>query len=183
MLMNKLRLFIAHTGALMTSALLCYTPQTAATNALGEINIRLTATVVAVGCTVDPDDINKPVRLGEWQTKQLQKTGQTTTAVPFSIHLLGCTADSVKLTFTGAKDSSDSSLLAIDAQDDSAAQGVAIEILDNGHSRIPVGEATPPAVADARGNATLNFWANYVSTANVKPGKANASALFTLNYD
>ena len=173
-----------HTFALVASAGLFYTPQTVATSALGEINIRLTATVVAAGCMVDPDDV-KPVDLGEWQTKQLRKAGQTTTAVPFSIHLTGCTADNVKLKFTGVKDSNDNSLLAIDAKDDNAAQGVAIEILDNRHNRIPLDEDTPSAVMDANGNATFNFLADYVVTASdsVKPGDANASAEFTLIYN
>lgn len=105
--------------------------------------------------------------------------------MPFSIHLTGCTADSVKLKFTGVKDSHDNSLLAIDASGDNAAQGIAVEILDTRHNRIPMDAETPSAVMDANGNATLNLLADYVVTANdsVKPGEANASAEFTLIYN
>lgn len=167
------------------AAILFYTSQSVAADALAQINIRLTATVVAVGCTVDPGDVNKPVDLGEWQTKQLVKTGQTTKPVPFSLHLTGCTADNAKLTFTGTKDTNYNTLLAIDSSDENAASGVAIEILDSQHHRIPMGGDTPSAVIDANGDATLDFWADYVSTdvKNVKPGDANAATQFTLTYD
>lgn len=76
-------------------------------------------------------------------------------------------------------------LLAIDSSDENAASGVAIEILNSQHHRIPMGGDTPSAVIDANGDATLDFWADYVSTdvKNVKPGDANAATQFTLTYD
>ena len=184
--MNQLRRSLLPKITLMAAAvILCYISQSVAADALAQMNIHLTATVVAVGCTVDPGDVNKPVDLGEWQTKQLVKAGQTTKAVPFSIHLTGCTADNAKLTFTGTKDTHDHTLLAIDSSDENAASGVAIEILDSQHNRIPMGGDTPSAVIDANGDAALDFWADYVSTGekSAKPGDANAATQFTLTYD
>ena len=186
MVMNQSGRSVLPKIILMASAVMFfYTFQAVAADALAQINIRLSATVVAVGCTVDPVDVNKPVDLGEWQTKQLVKAGQTTKAVPFSLHLTGCTADNAKLTFTGTKDINDSTLLAIDSSDENAASGVAIEILDSQHHRIPMGGDTPSAVIDANGDAALDFWADYVSTGEktAKPGDANAAAQFTLTYN
>ncbi|QCA04413.1 adhesin [Pantoea vagans] len=187
MIMNQSGHRVVPKATLLASAfaLFFFQPsQTVAADALAQINIHLSATVVAVGCTVDPVDVNKPVYLGEWQTKQLVKAGQTTKAVPFTIHLTGCTADSAKLTFTGTKDTTDSTLLAVDGKDENAASGVAIEILDSQHNRIPMGADTPSAVIDTNGNGTLDFWADYVSTGenNAKPGEANAATQFTLTY-
>lgn len=184
--MNQLRCNLMPKITLMVSAvILSYTSLTVAADALAQINVRLTGTVVAVACTVDPVDVDKPVELGEWQAKQLVKAGQTTKAVPFSIHLTGCTADDAKLTFTGTKDTHDSTLLAIDGKDENAASGVAIEIMDSRRNRIPMGGETPSAVIDANGNATLVFWADYVSTgaSSAKPGEANAATQFTLTYN
>ncbi len=154
---------------------------------LGVINIRLSGTVVALGCTVDPGDVDKPVNLGEWTTKQLKKTGSSTNPVAFSISLTGCTASGVTLAFTGTKDKTDNSLLALNMNNggSDAAQGVAVQIMDNRHKRISVGDKAPRGVVDANGNLTLNFYANYVATADsgVTAGVADADSIFTLTYD
>lgn len=152
---------------------------------LGVINIRLSGTVVALGCTVDPGDVDKPVNLGEWATKQLKKAGNSTNPVAFSIHLTGCTASGVTLAFTGTKDKTDNSLLALNNGGSDAAQGVAVQIMDNQQNRISVGDNAPRGVVDANGNLTLNFYANYVATADscVTAGVADADSVFTLTYD
>jgi len=176
-------------GLLLSAAIMSMgiiMPQSArAESTLGEINIRLTATVVALGCTVDPGDIDKPVKLGEWATKQLKKTGDMTSAVPFSIHLTGCTASGVTATFTGTKDKNDKGLLALNSEGSDYAQGVAVQIMDSTHQRIPMGDKAPRGSVDNNGDVTLNFYANYVATGNesVKPGTADADTEFTLIYD
>lgn len=153
---------------------------------LGTINIKLSGTVVALGCTVDPGDADKTVNLGEWATKQLKKAGNSTSPVAFSISLTGCTASGVTLAFTGTRDKTDNSLLALNDDGGSdAAQGVAVQIMDGQRHRISIGDNAPRGVVDANGDATLSFYANYVATADnsVKPGVANADSVFTLTYD
>lgn len=149
------------------------------------INIQLTATVVALGCTVDPGDVDKPVKLGEWATKSLKKSGLATSPVPFSIHLTGCAASGVTTAFTGTKDKVDPELLALKSDDDDFASGVAVQIMDSSGKRIPMGENAPRGVVDVNGNVTLNFRANYVATGDdrVRPGAADADTEFTLSYD
>lgn len=152
---------------------------------LGEINIRLTGTVIALGCDVDPGDVDKPVVLGDWATKQLKKAGDHTHYIPFTIHLTGCSASGVTTAFTGSQDSVDHSLLALSTNDDgSSASGVGIQIMDNTQTRIPMGQDAPRAVVDDNGDVALNFYASYVATGNsILPGAANADTEFTLTYD
>lgn len=156
-----------------------------ADGALAGVNIRLTGTVVALGCTVDPGDVDKPVKLGGWATKSLKKTGQETSPVPFSIHLTGCTADGVTTSFTGTKDKVNPELLALKSDDADYASGVAVQIMDSTGRRIPMGENTARSVVDVNGDVTLNFRANYVATADnaVRPGMADADTDFVLAYD
>lgn len=151
---------------------------------LGVINIRLSGTVVALGCTVDPGDVDKPVKLGEWATKQLKKVGSATRPVPFSIRLSGCTASGVTLAFTGTKDKTDNSLLALNGGSHSA-QGVAVQIMDSQRNRIPLDNSAPRGVVETNGTLALNFYANYVATtdSSVIPGIADADTVFTLTYD
>ncbi|BEM36227.1 type-1 fimbrial protein, A chain (plasmid) [Serratia marcescens] len=152
---------------------------------LAGINIQLTGTVVALGCTVDPGDVNKPVNLGGWATKSLKKSGQTTSQVPFSIHMTGCTASGVTTAFTGTKDKVNPELLALKSDDVDYASGVAVQIMDNSGKRIPMGENAPRGVVNENGNVILNFRANYVATGDdsVRPGLADADTEFTLSYD
>ncbi|MGR3184270.1 fimbrial protein [Enterobacter cancerogenus] len=151
---------------------------------LAKINIRLSGTVVALGCTVNPADVDKPVHLGEWATKNMKKAGQTTRQVPFAIHLTGCTASGVTTAFTGTKDKINPELLALKSDGDDA-DGVAVQIMDSTGKRIPMGENAPRGVVDENGNLTLSFRANYMATGGgtVRPGTADADTEFTLTYD
>jgi type 1 fimbria pilin len=170
-----------------TAALCCLISSTPAKadGTAGEINIRMTGTVVALACIVDPDDIDKPVELGSWATKQLKKAGQKTLPVAFSIHLTGCTASGVTTKFTGQKDAVNPELLALRTGNEEDATGVAVQIMDGNGQRIPMGSTAPRGIVDGSGNITLNFLANYVSTGDndVRPGTADADTEFTLTYD
>lgn len=159
--------------------------QVYADGSLGEINIKLSGTVVALGCAVDPGDADKPVQLGEWATTQLKKNGQTTSPVPFTIHLTGCNGSGVTTTFTGTKDKANPDLLALKSDENDYATGIAVQIMDASGQRIPMGDKAPRGVVDGSGNVTLNFRANYVATGNdgVRPGSADADTEFTLSYD
>lgn len=152
---------------------------------LAKINIRLTGTVVALGCTVDPQDVDKPVDLGKWATKSMKKAGQTTRQVPFAIHLTGCIASGVTTAFNGTKDKNDPELLALKSDGADDAAGVAVQIMDSTGKRIPMGGNAPRGVVDENGNLTLSFRANYVATGDgtVRPGTADADTDFTLAYD
>ncbi|MFP1763836.1 fimbrial protein [Lonsdalea quercina] len=173
------------TSTLMSATMMLFMAFSPAHAELGTINIKLTGTVVALGCTVDPGDIDKAVNLGEWSTKTLKASGDTTSPVSFNISLSGCTASGVTAAFIGTKDKTDSTLLALNSGDADDAQGVAVQIMDSAQQRIAMGDNAPRETVDSNGNVTLNFYANYVVTGNgsVTPGNANADTEFTLTYD
>lgn len=148
---------------------------------LAEINIRLSGNIVAMGCIVDPMDVNKTVTLGDWATKQLSYPYGHSAPVAFRIHLNNCTASGVALAFTGKKNNADNTLLAL--SDESTASGVAVEIMDAAHKRIPMGENSQRVKVDNMGNAILNFSARYVAVSEPSAGTAEAESEFTLTYD
>jgi len=178
---NKIRCYIA----LLTLGCFIAAISVEANGSLGEINIKLSGTVVAQGCTIDPGDINKQIQLGEWATAQLKKKGQATSRVPFTIHLTGCTANGITTEFTGTKDNANPELLKLNSEGRDYAKGIAVQIMDGHGKRIPMGVMAPRGVVDDNGNITLNFQANYVATQDegVNPGVANADTEFTLIYD
>ncbi|MGC6061433.1 fimbrial protein [Enterobacter kobei] len=145
-----------------------------------EMNIY--GTVTAPTCNISAEDKNKTVDLGNWATKQLNKTGDTSIPVAFSLTLTGCPVGTLTTVFTGDGSPDDSTLLALTK--DSTASGVAIEIQDGEHNRIPLGPPGIQSKTDSEGNAELAFYADYVVvTDSVSPGSANADATFTVFYE
>jgi minor fimbrial subunit len=75
----------------------------------------------------------------------------------------------------------DGELLALN--ETSRASNVAIEIRDRDKTRLPLRQASQEVSVDAEGNAVLQFYANYIATANnPQPGRADADATFVINY-
>lgn len=153
-----------------------------AANALGEINIVLYGNIVDFTCVAEGSDSDKSVTLGTWPTKQLSTTGSRTQAMPFTLKLTGCPPGAASVTFSGKTDTHDPELLALN--DASQASNVAVEIRDRDKTRLPLQQASQDVVVDAEGNAVLDFYANYIATANnPQPGRADADATFMINYN
>ncbi|MBB1200323.1 fimbriae assembly protein [Enterobacteriaceae bacterium 89] len=149
---------------------------------LGQINIELTGNVVDFSCVAEAGDSDKTVELGRWATKQLRQTGSTTSQVPFTLSLTGCPPGSASIAFSGKPDGSDPSLLGLNAS--SGASRVAVEIRDSDRSRLPLQQSSREVAVDAQGNVRLQFYANYIATAeDPQPGTADADATFTINYN
>lgn len=145
-----------------------------------EMNIY--GTVTAPTCNISAEDKNKTVELGDWATKQLNKAGDTSVPVAFSLALTGCPVGTLTTVFTGDGSPDDNTLLALTR--DSTASGVAIEIQDGEHKRIPLGPPGIQSKTDSEGNAVLAFYADYVVVTDaVSPGSANADATFTVLYE
>ncbi|WP_409339867.1 fimbria assembly protein [Lelliottia wanjuensis] len=149
---------------------------------LGEINIELYGNIVDFTCVAEGSDSDKSVTLGTWPTKQLSTTGSRTQAMPFTLKLTGCPPGAASITFSGKTDPQDPELLALN--DASQASNVAVEIRDRDKTRLPLQQASQDVVVDAQGNAVLDFYANYIATANnPQPGRADADATFMINYN
>ncbi|MEW5558973.1 fimbria assembly protein [Enterobacter asburiae] len=156
--------------------------QAHADNSLGEVNIELSGNVVDYSCVVEAGDSDKSVELGRWPTKQLRNSGSTTSLVPFTLSLTGCPPGSASITFTGKGDPSDPTLLGLNSS--SVASRVAVELRDADRGRLPLQQASRAVAVDDRGNARLQFYANYIATADdPQPGSADADATFLINYN
>ena len=147
-------------------------------------NVVLQGNVTEQTCAASAGSDNFSVDLGSWAAKTLNgATGKVSAEKPFSIKLEGCPAVAISIIFTGKGADGSSDLLAIDSGTD-VAKNVAIELLNSDMSRLGVSEASKPVTADANGNAIFNFYARYISTASqISAGQANASSVFTLNYN
>lgn len=155
------------------------------TNA-ADVLIQINGTVVSSGCSVATGTAEQYVDLGRWPTSQFTE-GTTTGPVAFTINLENCNGASSKISgvsvaFSGAPDTANSNLLALNG--DSTASNVGIAILDEDKNIITPGEASEvyPLETDSS-TATLVFYGQYVATANnVTAGTANSDATFTLTY-
>lgn len=147
-------------------------------------NIVLKGNVTEQTCAASAGSDNFSVDLGSWPTPTLNgAAGKVSAEKPFSIQLEGCPAVAISIIFTGKGADGSSDLLAIDSGTDTA-KNVAIELLNSDMSRLGLSDASKPVTADENGNATFNFYARYISTASqVSAGQANASSVFTLNYN
>lgn len=169
-------------GRVFAGLMLLTTLTVQAQTPLGEINIELRGNVVDFTCVAEVGDSNKTVQLGRWPTKQLQQAGNTTQEVPFTLKLTGCPPGAASITFSGTPDTQDSTLLGLNGN--SQASRVAVEIRDKDRTRLPLEQASQDVVVDALGNATLQFFANYIAMANdPQPGVADADATFMINYN
>ncbi|MGN2424668.1 fimbrial protein [Klebsiella electrica] len=143
----------------------------------------LKGTITEQGCTVDTLDTGKTVSLGEWSVRALRgMPGLTTSPVPFTIHLTNCTADTVKTTFTGTENTARSGFISL--SEVGSAKGVAVELLEENGSFLPLNQASSPVYVTSDGKADLVFKARYISTeSDVSAGSATAEAIFRLTYE
>ncbi|HEX4502926.1 MAG TPA: fimbrial protein [Scandinavium sp.] len=148
------------------------------------IALNFTGTIKAASCDISSGNGQK-VSLGDVGTTHFGSTGDVSSAKPFSIGL-NCADYGPKqatVTFSGTA-ASDPTLLALDGGE-GAATGIAVRInqADSGEQvKLNTPSATTALIA---GENTLNFTAQYqalTGRSNITPGKANATAQFTINY-
>jgi type 1 fimbria pilin len=148
------------------------------------ISINFTGKIKSATCNI-VSDANLQVPLGDIGTTFFGSTGDVSRAQPFSVEL-NCPIDGpeqVAITFSG-KTATDPTLLALDSGEGTAT-GIAVRInQQDGSTQVKLN--TPSATtALIAGENTLNFTAQYqalTGRSNITPGKANATAQFTINY-
>jgi len=147
------------------------------------VNLEFTAVIVDPTCVVRDDSKNILVNLNVWDTGSIVRAGDRTRAIPFSIYLSECDAQTVAISFVGPQDQNDTNLLALN--NSSTARGVAVEILDKDQQQIPINEYSLPEIVDSTAtDIKLDFFANYVATNDrVTAGRAHATATFKLDYN
>jgi len=196
MKMNKLA--VAFTAILALSAGMAHAeevetppvdPSNPATTLSGG-TVHFRGSLVDAACSVSSDSADQTVELGQYTLHHFKTTGDTSSLVPFKINLEDCdttVASTAAVAFSGQQDATKATLLAVDSSaggNSTTASGVGIQILDEASKPVtPDGSSFSTAHTLIDGQNTLNFAAQYVSTA-AKPtaGQANADAVFIMQY-
>lgn len=126
------------------------------------------------------------VTLGKVSRNAFTTLGATAAATRFTLQLTDCpeTVSSASFTFDGVSANQDNNVLAL-TQSADVAKGVGVQLYDDTDSILPlhtISKSYPLASGEEVNN--LDFIARYISTAaTVEPGKANATATFTVIYN
>ncbi|HCB2207738.1 TPA: fimbrial protein [Citrobacter farmeri] len=157
----------------------------AITNNDGTVNF--TGEIIDASCTVDIGANNTmEVILGKVSKTVFTGVGSYASSTEFDLKVKDCpaTIHGIAVKFDGQGYNGDNSVLAVTAGTGTA-EGVAIELLDKNQKVVPlftVSDIYP--LADGETTLTLPFYARYKQVAaTVKPGPANSTAQFTLNYN
>lgn len=149
--------------------------------------------ITAQTCTINGNGSggkNFTVTLPTVAASTLQAAASTAGRTPFSIALTDCTPTSGNVhTFfeSGATTDLGTGNLILDSGPTPVATNVQIGLLNADASIIKAGFAdaqqNSKAVALNNGAATLQYYAQYVSTGNAGAGSANSSVMYTIAYE
>ncbi|AMP05328.1 fimbrial protein [Collimonas pratensis] len=154
-----------------------------------QINVKNGGFIQNVGCTVDADSKNKAVTLNSLATNKFTGIGDSQGEKPFNLKVT-CPAEppNLKIQFDGIEDSSKiAGTLAL--SNDSTASGVGIQLLHGEGQPVQLGKFESPTYktqpkGQKKYTITMDFSARYIQTKPyVKPGNANSTASFTLQYN
>ncbi len=153
--------------------------------------VHFTGQIVNAACAVSADSTNRTVEMGQFRTANFTSVGARSHAVAFTIKLEDCDtkiSTSAAASFSGNLDAKDPTVLAVSNIAGGAAgtaSGVGIEISDHtGKVLKPDGSVFSTAQKLVDGSNQLSFTARYKSTNSVvTPGKADADALFKMEYN
>ena len=160
---------------------------TSAQGAGGQVNFN--GSITDSSCNVDSGSTSQTVDLGKWASSYFTGAGSETTKTPFHIKVKDCPASvtTVAVLFDGAREQTDTSLLAINS---GGASGVAIKLYEHDQTtavslgKTTAKQAVTPGSSGSTGSADLEFYADYVSTgATVTAGDANGTANFNMIYN
>lgn len=152
-----------------------------------DANINLTGKLVSSTCDATAGVSGGQVvdvALGAYAVSTFTTPGTETPAKPFALSLINCPASggptNATVTFTGSADGTNASYVAVTG----GATGVAIKIMDAAPSGagvlVPVNQESAQYALGTAATQTLNFTANYISTA-ATPGPGEANATLTAN--
>lgn len=149
--------------------------------------VNFAGTILDSACEVDFASQNQTVTLGNFLKTEFPTTGTRSAAKAFNIVLKNCpvTVTSAKVRFDGTPDGTNPNLLAIDSSSAGSAVGVAINLMTADKADLPLlaGNGYNYVLSSTADN-TLNFYAQYVSTASaVVAGQANSVANFSVDYN
>ncbi|XGI79139.1 type 1 fimbrial major subunit FimA [Enterobacter hormaechei] len=188
--MKKNKILMAMGGAMLLAAG-CANAADASTSVVtvtgGTVHFK--GSLIDAACSVSTDSADQIVDLGQHPLHDFKTVGDKTELRPFTIKLEDCdttVASTASVAFSGAVDSANADLLAVDATagNGAGATGVGIQILDESSNTVkPDGSTFSTAHKLIDGENVLNFKSQYVSTvASPTAGQANADATFIMQY-
>ncbi|HCL5345591.1 TPA: fimbrial protein [Salmonella enterica] len=190
--------------AMTAAGMMCATSAFAADAGSGTINF--TGSVIEAPCSIVPDSQNIQVNLGQVSAKSLTNAETTSSAIPVTINLTGCSFDApqqgntdikyskVAVVFPDAQapEAGDGTLdkgeIKNMAQGTSAAGKVAIQLLKSDASTPVDLTKTTPTDGDIQLDTTssgnqLKFFARMISVAGgATPGNVSAKVTYKLKY-
>lgn len=153
--------------------------------------VHFTGEITENSCNISSGSTGQTVDLGKWAKAYFTGGVTETTKTPFSISVDSCpqSVKTVSVLFDGKKDTSVSSLLALDTASGSAT-GVGIQMYEDDLSTaITLGTVTKAQQVTAGsgttgGTATLKFYADYkINNTTIAAGPANGVADFNMVYN
>lgn len=156
-------------------------------NTFADSTITISGYVHDNTCTVETISKDFTVDLLDNVTKHFNSVGDTTPMIPFHIVLSPCgdSVRAVKVGFNGTRDNENHDLLKIDSGD-SAAMGIAVQILNGKKTMLPVNAPFSSiewtTLTPGKKNI-LGFYARLMATSvPVTAGHVYATATFTLEF-
>ncbi|ROS15277.1 type 1 fimbria pilin [Raoultella sp. BIGb0399] len=148
-------------------------------------NLQMTGIILSRTCEVESK--TQTVNIGQFAARDFSAAGSVSAAKAFNIKLTGCgsAATGALLSFSGASDGNNPSLLALSdtAAAGGMASGIGVEILDSKQQTLAINSPSPPFYALEPGDNTLSFYLRYKSTQDVvTAGNATAVMYFDLQY-
>lgn len=148
-----------------------------------DVLVSVTGSIYGNTCTVSADSKEITVPLGTVATRQFGANGAASNVkTPFSINLEDCgpTFSGVKISFTGTPDASNPELLKTEGN---GATGVAVQLLDNRSTAIPLGTSTEAYGSAGAETVQMKFFARLVANGEtVNPGSVSAVATWVMEY-
>ncbi|CAE6738203.1 hypothetical protein R69749_02003 [Paraburkholderia domus] len=133
-----------------------------------------------VTCSVDPASANQRVPLATVSPTMFAGAGSTAATTPFSINLVCQAGVNVAVTFSSATGTSGvPTVLASNG----TATGIGVQLLNALNT--PITLDSPLLLTSATtGNTSFQFFAQYyrLGATGMTPGRVNAAAIFTMNY-
>jgi len=154
--------------------------------------VTFTGSIQATTCQVESGSKDRAVSLPTVGAAVLGDAGKTSGRTPFELRLTGCTADEknpqkVRTFFEAGVDVDTSTGRLNNSATTGAAKNVQIQVLNNQHEQISLGQAgdqkSQAVTIDKNGNAVLNYFAEYYATGKAEAGKVNSRVQFSLTYE
>ncbi|MBP6344658.1 fimbrial protein [Neisseriaceae bacterium CLB008] len=147
----------------------------------GTINFK--GEIIDAPCTLDYQNANQTIEMGQVSNKELNKGKIANTQNPINIELKECSTETLKtvaITFDGAPDTN-TDLLAING----SAKGAGIRLTNSANQLVKLGQAEAfKTLQEGNGNV-LRFFAQLQGSdaaSDVTPGNFTAVSTFSLEY-